>query len=244
MESMLTSLTLKIKQAVSQQLWQLGMRANELAKRIYRPPQELRVIPWFKDNGDQTLRQDYPLTADSVVFDLGGYRGQWASDIFSRYCCWILVFEAHPRYASLIQQRFQNNPKVQVYPLGLGNKTEQATIGSMDDSSSLFKSNSNGVPAKFVRAADFIAEHKIDNIDLMKINIEGAEYDLLEHLLETGLISKIRNLQVQFHDFVPNAVERMLSIQQQLSQTHQLTYQYEFVWENWEAKEIKPKAFV
>ena len=81
--------------------------------------------------------------------------------------------------------------------------------------------------------------YNIERIDLMKINIEGGEYDLLEHLIKTGWIDKIINIQVQFHDFVENAEARMLAIQNDLAKTHELTYQYKFVWENWRLKDIK-----
>jgi len=37
--------------------------------------QRKRVIPWFAVNGDQTLRLNYDLDANSLVFDLGGYKG-------------------------------------------------------------------------------------------------------------------------------------------------------------------------
>ena len=43
----------------------------------------------------------------------------------------------------------------------------------------------------------------LDNLKvnaLMKINIEGGEFELLERLLETRLISRIENIQVQFHN--------------------------------------------
>ena len=67
----------------------------------------------------------------------------------------------------------------------------------------------------------------------MKINIEGGEYELLEHLIEEKLMADIANIQVQFHDFIPGAQARMEAIQQELKKTHSLTYQYLFVWENW-----------
>ena len=79
-------------------------------------------------------------------------------------------------------------------------------------------------------------QNKIERIDLMKMNIEGGEYDLLDHLIETGFIRNIENIQVQFHDFVPEAKQRMMKIQKELSKTHRLTYQYIFVWENWRRK--------
>ena len=87
-----------------------------------------------------------------------------------------------------------------------------------------------------MEAKAFFDRNGIGEIDLMKINIEGGEYEFLEYLLDTGLAVKIKNVQVQFHDFVPNAETRTKSIQERLSQTHSLTYQYEFVWENWRVK--------
>ena len=48
----------------------------------------------------------------------------------------------------------------------------------------------------------------------------------------------IANIQVQFHDFVLDAESRMKSIQADLRKTHELTYQYDFVWENWKLKKI------
>ena len=73
-------------------------------------------------------------------------------------------------------------------------------------------------------------ENQIGPIDLMKINIEGGEYDLLDHLIDTGFVKNIRNIQVQFHDFVPDAVKRMSSIHGKLMRPHETTYQYLFVW--------------
>ena len=47
--------------------------------------QHERCKPWFAVKGDQTLRLNYPLNKDSVVFDLGGYKGEFAADIYNKY---------------------------------------------------------------------------------------------------------------------------------------------------------------
>jgi len=60
-----------------------------------------------------------------------------------------------------------------------------------------------------------------------------GEYELLEKLIETGLIGIFENVQVQFHDVAPDSHSRMERIQKALGKTHTPTYQYEFVWENW-----------
>jgi hypothetical protein len=72
----------------------------------------------------------------------------------------------------------------------------------------------------------------------MKINIEGGEYELLDRMLETGLVERVTAFQIQFHYFVEDAETRMASAQQRLSRTHSPTWQYRFIWENWEKKQI------
>ena len=200
---------------------------------------ERRVIPWFRDRGDSKYRQQYDLDAASVVFDLGGYEGQWASDIYSRYCCTVHIFEPVEAYAENIQKRFERNKQIQVHPFGLGSVNTEIRIGMGNDGSSVFKEAEQTARGRLVEAKEFFAEQGIVEIDLMKVNIEGGEYELLEHLLNTKLVTEIKNIQVQFHDFVPNAEARMKAIQEQLSKTHSLTYQYKFVWENWTLKETK-----
>lgn len=198
--------------------------------------QSIRVIPWFKDNGDKTHRLNYDLDAGSVVFDLGGYEGAWASEIYCLYGSSIYIFEPYEVYFKNIKAKFLHNQQVRVFQYGLSKKTETTQLSLADNSSSIFLKSENSVDIKLVDAADFLKQYNITQIDLMKINIEGGEYDLLEHLIATGDIVKVKNIQVQFHDFVYNAAQRMKAIQTNLQKTHELTYQYEFVWENWKLK--------
>jgi len=100
------------------------------------------------------------------------------------------------------------------------------------DASSIFKRSTHNVSVKLVGIGELLHEQKIVKIDLMKVNIEGGEYELLEFLVESSLICQIRDLQIQFHDFVPDAERRMHSIQRSLERTHRQTWSYQFVWEN------------
>lgn len=192
------------------------------------------VAKWYRTPNHDELRLEYNLNQSSVVFDLGGYHGQWASDIFSKYCCYVYVFEPVTSFARKIEKRFSKNNRIKTFQFGLAEKNYEDFISVDEASSSTFKSGSALEKVRFEKIDDFLKERQIEGIDLMKINIEGGEYSLLEHLIETGLIKKIKNIQVQFHDFVPNAEKRMAFIQDELSRTHHLTYQFKFVWENWE----------
>jgi len=77
-------------------------------------------------------------------------------------------------------------------------------------------------------------EQKIDKVSLMKINIEGSEYDLLERLINKSYHKKIDNILVQFHNISVDSEKRLLQIRDELSKTHKSTFCYNFVWENWE----------
>lgn len=194
------------------------------------------INSWFQANGDETLRLQYKdLNHSSTVFDLGGYKGQWTSDIFARYCCDIYCFEPVRKFATAIEEKFSKNSRIHIFPFGLAEQTKKATISNSADGSSMFTGNGQE-NIQLVQASSFLEKHGIKKIDLLKINIEGGEYDLLDHLIESGTITMVNNLQIQFHNFFPDAEQRMRTIQTNLNRTHRITWQYEFVWENWEKK--------
>jgi FkbM family methyltransferase len=198
--------------------------------------QSKRVEPWFKVDGDHTLRLNYKLDDNSIVFDLGGYKGEWANNIHCKYGCNVIIFEPINKYYDLIKNKFSHNKKIQLFKAGLGARNEKVLMSVAAESTSQFKVNENSTEVDIYSISDFFNNKNISRVDLMKINIEGGEYELLENMVELGLVNKIQNIQVQFHDFIPNAEVRMKKIQSQLAKTHKLTYQYEFVWENWTLK--------
>ena len=200
--------------------------------RAYRDPQRARVKPWFAANGDRTLRLDYDLIPDSVVFDVGGFEGNWASDIFAMYQPIIHVFEPVGSFHEAIAARFRRNAKIHAYPFGLADRDGQTRISLEGDRSSVHRAGA-GERAELRSFAGFLEQQRIDHIDLLKINIEGGEYELLEHILDQDLQDRIVDIQVQFHQLGPASAARMQVIQKRLRRTHTPTYQYEFVWENW-----------
>jgi len=202
--------------------------------RTFKPTrQEQRTRAWSKVEGDKTLMYDFDIKPDDLVFDLGGYEGNWTSNIFSRFCCSIHVFEPVERFAEGIAARFQHNSRITVHGFGLAGSTRAESIGVNGIESSHFTKKGVQETMRLIRASDFLADNGINKIRLMKINIEGGEYELLEHLIETGRICNISDVLVQFHDFVPDAPSRMRKIQEALSRTHYPAFQYEYVFENW-----------
>lgn len=189
---------------------------------------------WVKDGGDKELRLNYDINKDSIVFDLGGYHGDFAAEINKKYGATVYVFEPVKEYFEIIMKRFTGNDKVNVFHFGLSDNNDEMEISVSGSSSSVYSVNASKTEKiKLKSITNFISEKGITAIDLFKINIEGGEFSVLPELIKTGYIDNINDLQVQFHAFVDDAVEKRIDIRRGLSKTHSLTYDYYFVWENW-----------
>ena len=217
--------------------WVTGSKSVSSNKNYEDLSRLSSLSDWYQANGDKTLRLEYDLNENSIVFDVGGYEGQWASDIFSIYNCNIYVFEPVYSHFEFIDQRFRKNNKIKTFNFGLGNASGNSVISLDGASSSVHLKNKGNSEEIFIKNVQQVFnELSIDCIDLMKVNIEGAEYDLIESLIDEGNISRIKNIQVQFHNFIKDSFSRLNKIRSKLEETHECTYQFTYVWENWKIK--------
>jgi FkbM family methyltransferase len=191
------------------------------------------VVQWNKDRGDQTLRLNYPLSPSSIVFDLGGYRGDWSAQIASRYDPNILVFEPLPDFSNQLVKRFEANSKIRIYNCGISDHDGTAELANLGDASSIHLPVCNRVHVQLRDINNVVRENAIRRIDLIKINIEGEEYAVLQRMLDCNIVQLCTDIQVQFHMFYPDAQSLRDGIRQELRKTHFLTYDYFFIWENW-----------
>lgn len=198
---------------------------------------QLMVQKFYAEGGETVLRLAYDLDQSSIVFDLGGYEGQWSSDIYSRYRSSIYLFEPVAEFANKISKRFERNSDIKVFEFGLGDKDSREIIYMNQDGSSIYGESDHTTYIEILDVSNWLIKNDIKRIDLMKINIEGGEYGLLERLISTDQIKHIKDIQVQFHNIEENSRSRMEKIQANLAKTHHLTYQYDFVWENWRLNE-------
>jgi FkbM family methyltransferase len=200
----------------------------------------LEIERWFADSGDETLRLDYPcLNADSIVFDLGGYKGDFAAKIFEKYGCRVYLFEPHPEFYQVCVERFRGNEKIIPINIGLSDLAGSFFLSDSVDGSSFLNADHRDKPRIKCEVREFfevLDELAIDHVDLMKVNIEGGEYPLLKHIVDNDRAALVGTYQIQFHNFIENAEASRKHIVEGLSKTHERTWCYEFVWENWSAR--------
>lgn len=175
---------------------------------------------WQKQ-GLEYLRYEYPLFPEDVVFDIGSYRGEWAEKIFHRYQCKIIAIEPTP-YMDFKQCE-------------LINAAASDHDGTLNFGGAYYYSSAHEEPTHSYPCFDInpVLE-KYPEIALCKINIEGGEYQLLNHIIEGGLHKQVKDFQIQFHQIEGQPYEELYrSIYEGLSRTHQLTWGYPYCWENW-----------
>ena len=179
----------------------------------------------WQSNNLEYLRYEYDLKSSDVVIDIGAYRGEWASQIFCRYGCRLIVIEP--------------GPWIHGFPIGqIINKSASDHEGVLKFGGQYYYSSEHEEPTHEYPCFDINSLlTKYDEIALVKINVEGGEYSLLDHIIEAGLHRRIRYLQVQFHCIEGEPYEdRHERIQRALSETHDLAWFYPFVWESWTRK--------
>ena len=194
-------------------------------------------------NWTETKRYDYPLNSDSIIFDVGGYRGDFASEWVSKVDPTIYIFEPFvDLHTSHLHSRFKNNDKVQYFRYGLSDFNGDANLarsgteaGSISYDMNEKFPNSDSVNVR--KFSEVYSELGSPKVDLIKINIEGEEYPLLNHILDEGLINNFKYIQIQYHDFIKDAGEKRAKIVEKMRETHNCQWEFPWIWESWERKD-------
>lgn len=190
--------------------------------KISLDPESLAI---WQEQRLERMRYEYELKPESAVIDLGAYQGEWANEIYARYGCLVAVVEPTEYITG-----FKHGPTINK---AAGTHNGKMSFGGRAYYSSIFETGDHEYEC--IDINPFLESYP--EINLLKINIEGAEYDLLSHIIGAGLHARIKNMQVQFHqiDGLPYKLWYD-EISKQLSLTHKLTWHYPFCWENWQLK--------
>lgn len=184
---------------------------------------------------DEPYCYKFPLNDDSIVFSLGGYLGEWDKRIFDLYKCKLYIFEPVADFYNIIVDVMAGTG-AEIYNIGISDKTRNAEIHVKGNASSLYITSGNPQQIKLKNIDEFIFEKDITEIDLMKINIEGEEYNILPYMMVTKTICRIKYLLIQFHPFIDKAEEKRQIIIGELSKTHRQIFNKQWEWEVWERK--------
>ena len=142
------------------------------------------------------------LSPQSVVLDLGANRGRFSREIIKRFQCRCFAIEANPELCRAIDPQ----SPLTVRNLAMAGVSGLASlhIGSNCESSTIVgearPSTIRTVEVRTATLEELVEQEGLDNIHLIKMDIEGAEIAMLDACSDEFLM-RIPQMTIEFHDF-------------------------------------------
>ena len=140
---------------------------------------------------------------EPVIFDCGANVGMSVLYFKKRFPkARITAFEAEPEIALLLHDNLKNNniTDVRIIDKAVWKDEQGIWFGSESADSSSIYSSAEKKKIASIRLKDFLL--KESNIDFLKIDIEGAEKEVLNDCRDA--LGHIQNLFVEFHSYIGN----------------------------------------
>lgn len=174
----------------------------------------------WQDQNMEVLRYGYDLQSGDKCLDIGSYRREWADEMIKRYGVNVECFDALDQKAAWIF-------------------TGKIAMGGNYLYTSMYAEEK---PNEY--ACVDIADYLQEEIRVLKCNIEGGEFVLLNYIIDKGLMNNIVDLQVQFHLIEGrDSKKEYADLEKRLRQTHELSWRYPFCWESWQRRREYQQQF-
>ena len=180
------------------------------------------------DGGDALIFKNIILNKDSVIIDGGGFNGEFTDEILKKNFSKIHIYEPDPNFYNDLLKKYKFETKVEILNLELFNEEQIITLSENSNASSIMENSENGTKVKAVDISKEFKKYK--NIDLLKLNIEGAEYKVISRLIETQEINKVRYLLVQFHKEHDLDGSKFHKINLEILKKYKIVFNYKYVW--------------
>ena len=176
----------------------------------------------------------FEIKENPIIFDVGGYMGDFVQLCLNRYKNpTVYVFEPVFSFYKKIVDRYKTNENIKVFNFGLSNITREELITINGDASSIYSKSDKSESIKLKSIKEFLFEENIFGVDLIKINIEGEEYALLEYLSSIPELNVFENYLVQFHSFIDGHIEKKQLILDKIKKYYDVIFNFEFIFEGW-----------
>jgi FkbM family methyltransferase len=135
---------------------------------------------------------------EDLTFDLG---------LVARFGCRVHSLDPVPHAAAFAAEAAAHEPRLTFHPVALWSRDETLTFHAPRQSGYVSQSATNlhGTPADFTAQArsvrSFMSDIGATGIDLLKVSAEGAEYEIVEHVVAEQL--PIRVLSVEYAQPAP-----------------------------------------
>jgi FkbM family methyltransferase len=167
---------------------------------------ELTVRRWTTDRliVNEVFRKiSYPTPGPGdTVLDLGAHIGSF-SLLAARAGARVLAFEPDPSNFALLTENARGYPAVEAVPLAVSGRAGRRMMGRKIRCStsgwSFFEANNEAQTVECISLPDILKRWRLDHVDLLKLNVEGAEYEIIQDT-PVAVLQKVRRMFLEFHD--------------------------------------------
>lgn len=144
------------------------------------------------------------LGTESVIVDAGAHQGEFSTHLRSRFGCRCVLIEANPTLAAALEAGESDT----ILQAALSDRDgESEFVFSENPEAGSIAHNDAGTGGTTTRVQTLSLESVLriagaERLDLLKLDIEGAEFDLLQHTPDE-VLERIDQVTIEFHDFLP-----------------------------------------
>ena len=198
-------------------MWYLNSIRNFL--NIFDTFQQKKILNFFKNK----------LTKDIVLFDIGAHHGETVKFFLNKFNLKeIHCFEASPINFEILKKNLKNlDIKQDIYlnNIGAGEKKKSIFLNQTQESSSstinTFNQNSKylkkklkilnirnldkyykKIPIHVISIDEYVMDKKIEDIDILKIDTEGYEYDIIKGINMSNKFIKFIYFEHHYDDMI------------------------------------------
>ncbi len=166
---------------------------------------------------------NFSINNDDVIIDVGAHIGLFA--LFASQFCKngkIFCYEPIKENYKILIENIEMNQIQNIFPnnLAVTKETSRVKIFLNDDQSghSMFIQNKNFVEVDSKSLSDIFIDNGIKECDFLKLDCEGAEYEIVESL-PSDLFTKINKTAIEYHmfDTKPELLEQLINKLKQFS---------------------------
>lgn len=161
------------------------------------------------------VRREYgPMERFRTIVDIGAHMGTFA--IHAAQSCpdaRVYCYEPEPRNFALLQQNIAINgleSRISAFQCAVASSKgprDLAVGASLLNSFHIFPDGAGCQTVNCTTLKEIIERHHLETIDLLKMNCEGAEYEILESC-SCGDFDRIANIRLEYHNLnAPNSGE-------------------------------------
>ncbi len=154
-----------------------------------------------------TVRADLIQRGSTVISGGVGKDISFELQLVRQFECRIHLFDPSPTGIATMALPENTHPLIHFYPVGLaGENGSHEFARPLNDGEGSFRvasgsSSDDNIAFRCVKISDFVKQQSIDDITILKLDIEGFEYSVLNDVVSKSI--PCRQICVEFHHFLP-----------------------------------------